>query len=187
MMITVLEVFTLSLPLWTHCQLSSCSSSRTPSSPPRSSSSSSWNVVHQYWSKLDWRPSSIPYMMHIWSVKNDCRNVFVVRNLCFQKKKNGPSPADRRGIGFKFRAIFCQAREKWDERDLHFWQFWSAITDGQVFSRNVFPWNLFHLQSAFPTSSYKIINDPRNRQNLTRLQVQFDNSCSRLEEDAEPN
>ena len=111
MKITV-SIFTLSLPLWTHCQLSSCSSSRTPSSPPRSSSSPSWNVVHQYWSKLDWRPSSNPYVMHIWSVKNGCRNVFAVRNLCFQKKKNGPSLADRIGIRFKFRANFLSGKRE---------------------------------------------------------------------------
>ena len=29
--------------------------------------------------------------------------------------------------------------------------------------------------------------DARNRQNLTHRQVQFDNCCSRLQEDAEPN
>ena len=29
--------------------------------------------------------------------------------------------------------------------------------------------------------------DPRNQQNLTRQQVQFNNSSARLQEDAEPN
>ena len=189
MMKITVSIFTLSLPLWTHyCQLSSCSSSRTPSSPPRSSSSPSWNVVHQYWSKLDWRPSSNPYMMHIWPMKNDCRNVLMMQETrVFKKRQMDHLQLIEEGPGSSSGPIFCRAREKWDERDLHFWQFWSAITDGQVFSRNVFPWNLFHLQSASPTSSYKIINDPRNRQKLTGQQVQFDNSCSRSQEDAEPN
>ena len=185
MKITV-SAFTLSLPRPTHCQLSSCSSSRTPSSPQRSSSSPSWNVVYQYLSKLEWRPSSNPYMMRIWSLNNDCKKKIFYQKLLFSKKKNGPSLADRWRIRFKFRANFLSGK-----REMR-WEGFALLT---ILIRSHW-WPSFPLE--FFLTSISISNkedvsfvlqlyDPRNQQKLTRQQVQFDNSCPRLQEDAEPN